>query len=299
MQVVKPINFTDAQITSNSFTNAYANWSSATTYSITQKVTYNKRTYESLINSNLNKQPNLYPNDWLDIGPSNSWALFDPQISTQATATTTATIVLQPGAIDTFAILNIVGSVVQLTVKDAPGGLIIYDSQQSLAGDIVLDWYQYFFFDSTTQRTQAIFFGIPLIGTCEVTLTISTAIGSPVAIGQVVAGVKSTLGKTQYGLSSGILDFSKKETNEIFGTTQFIVRAFSKRMSPTVLVDSVQLNRVQRTLYNLRAVPALWIASDDPWLEEVTVVYGFYRDFSTEISFPTYSICSLEIEGLI
>ena len=30
MQVVKPINFTDAQITSNSFTNAYANWSSAT-----------------------------------------------------------------------------------------------------------------------------------------------------------------------------------------------------------------------------------------------------------------------------
>lgn len=299
MQVVKPINFTDAQITSNSFTDAYANWSSATTYSITQKVTYNKRTYESLINSNLNKQPNLYPNDWLDIGPSNSWALFDPQISTQAKATTTATIVLKPGAIDTFAILNIVGSTVQLTVKDAPGGSIIYDSQQSLAGDVVLDWYQYFFFDSTTQRTQAIFFGIPLIGTCEVTLTISAATGNPVSIGQVVAGIKSVLGKTQYGLSSGILDFSKKETNETFGTTQFIVRAFSKRMSPTIFVDSVQLNRVQRTLYNLRAVPALWIASDDPWLEEATVVYGFYRDFSTEISFPTYSICSLEIEGLI
>lgn len=299
MQVVKPVIFTESDITSNSLVNAYANWDSASTYALAAKVTYNLRTYESLIGSNLNKQPNTNPNEWLDIGPSNKWALFDSQISTQSTATTSMSVVMTPGAIDTLAVLNVEGSTVHLVVKDAPAGTVIYDSKQSLAGDVVLDWFQYFFFDSTTQRTQAIFTGIGLFGTCEVTLTVETATGSQVGVGQVVAGVKSGLGFTQHGLSSGILDYSKKDTDETFGTTSFVIRAFSKRMSPTLFVDVTQLNRVQRTLYNLRAVPALWIASEDPLLEEAAVVYGFYRDFNTEISYPTYSICSLEIEGLI
>lgn len=297
MQVVKPITFLDSQVVSNSLTDAHAVWNSGTTYSAGQFVTYNKRYYEALTGSNLNKQPNLNPNDWLNIGPSNRWALFDSQISTRSTGTSVIEFVIQPGAIDTFAVLNVLGASVAIVVRDEPGGSIVYDSSQSLVGDVVSDWFQYFFFDSTTQRTQAIFAGIPLFGTCEITVTISGS--GTVAVGQVVAGVKSKLGATQYGLSTGILDYSKKETDETFGTTEFIVRAFSKRMSPTLYVDNSQLNRVQRTLYNLRAVPALWIASDDPQFEEAVIVYGFYRDFNTEISFPTFSICSLEIEGLI
>lgn len=298
MQVVKPVEFTDGMITSNSLVDLNPTWSSATTYTAGALVTYNKRTYESLQASNTNHDPASSPTWWIDTGPSNKWAIFDNQVSTVSTATTSFTLVFKPGQVDTIAVLNVFASEVSLIVKDEPGGAIIYDSSQSLDGSVVFDWYQYFFFDASSLRTQAIFRGIPLVANCEATLTVSIDGVSEVYAGQIVAGMTSDLGHTQYGLSAGILDFSKKETDE-YGNTSFVVRSYSKRMNPTIYISNDELNRVQRVLYSLRAVPALWIASDEPLLEETTVVFGFYRDFSTEITYPTYSACTMEIEGLI
>jgi hypothetical protein len=66
------------------------------------------------------------------------------------------------------------------------------------------------------------------------------------------------------------------------------------------MVHNSQLNRVQRLLYDLRAVPVVWLGNNDaPEFEEPMVVFGFYRDFSTDVAYPTVSFCSLEIEGLI
>jgi hypothetical protein len=52
-------------------------------------------------------------------------------------------------------------------------------------------------------------------------------------------------------------------------------------------------------MYSLRAKPCVWIAADDPLLQEPLIVYGFYKDFSTDIAYPSYSMCSISIEGLI
>jgi hypothetical protein len=43
-------------------------------------------------------------------------------------------------------------------------------------------------------------------------------------------------------------------------------------------------------------VAAVWVGSEE---YASMIVYGFYKDFSIEISYPTVSICSLEIEGLV
>jgi len=299
MQVVKPNTISSENVISNTLVDLNEDWSAATTYDEGDLVTYENRTYESLQGSNLNRNPVSSPTWWIDAGPSNSWALLDEQVSTQSVAPDEFTIVFTPGAIDTVAVLNVVASFVRVTVRDETGGTVVFDEEQSLDGDIVLDWYQYFFFDQTSQRTLAVFRNIPLFPSCEVTIHVEIAGGSDVAVGQIVAGQISDLGQTQYGMAAGIIDFSRKETDEEFGTTQFTIRSFSKRMSPTVYIDNRQLNRVQRTLYQLRAIPTLWLATGDPTLEEISVVYGFYRDFQTEIAGPTYSICTLEIEGLI
>ena len=63
-------------------------------------------------------------------------------------------------------------------------------------------------------------------------------------------------------------------------------------------VKNSDLNRVQSLLYGLRATPAVWIASDSPTFEEAMIVYGWYRDFTTEIAYPTYSLISIELESL-
>ena len=45
----------------------------------------------------------------------------------------------------------------------------------------------------------------------------------------------------------------------------------------------------------LRATPVLWIGSES--FESLTV-YGFYKEFSIDLAYPTVSYCSLTIEGL-
>ena len=69
-------------------------------------------------------------------------------------------------------------------------------------------------------------------------------------------------------------------------------------MSGDVYVPNYDLNKVQRFLYNIRATPVLWMASDNSELAEVSYVFGFYKDFSTTIAYPDVSMCNLEIEGL-
>lgn len=109
-------------------------------------------------------------------------------------------------------------------------------------------------------------------------------------------GTFYTLGDTQYGASVGIIDYSRKET-DAFGVTTFVRRAYSKRMSAKLMLDNVQMNKVQRVLADLRATPCAWIGADDVTYAPL-VVYGFYKDFSIEVAYPTASYCSLEVEGL-
>jgi hypothetical protein len=124
------------------------------------------------------------------------------------------------------------------------------------------------------------------------------ATNAPVAIGEASLGRLFEIGLTQYGASAGIIDYSKKETDE-FGNTTFVKRAFSKRADAQVFVRSQDINRVQRTLYDSRAQPLMWIFSDQAQYDEPLVIYGFYRDFTNQIAYPSYSLLSIQIEGLI
>jgi hypothetical protein len=142
----------------------------------------------------------------------------------------------------------------------------------------------------------AIFQAIPPYSGTHLTIEIT---GTITGLGMVQFGRMTTIGSTALGATAGIIDYSRKDTDE-FGVTTFVQRAFSKRLSASVMIANPQLNRVQRLLYDLRAVPVVWLGNNDaPEFEEPMVVFGFYRDFSTDVSYPTVSFCSLEIEGLI
>ena len=184
---------------------------------------------------------------------------------------------------------------VQIIVKDSPGGSVVYDQTAGLSFVSVTDWYQYFFYDPLLKRSQVVFKNIPPYTNCEVTLIFTSS--DTISIGECVFGFLNTLGLTQYGATAGIIDFSRKDTDD-FGTVTFVKRPYSKRLNAEVLVKKSDINRVQKLLYNLRAAPAVWLASEDGELEEVALVYGFYREFSCNIAYPSHSIYQIEIEGL-
>ena len=46
----------------------------------------------------------------------------------------------------------------------------------------------------------------------------------------------------------------------------------------------------------LRATPCLWVAAQDQF--ETLTIFGFYRDFNIDISYPSVCYCTAEFEGL-
>lgn len=261
-------------------------------------VRFNNIKYESLQDANLGNQPDISPTYWLALGADNISAAFDGKVGSKTTATDKLRMIIFPGTtVDAVGYLETNASIANTSLVDSNRD-IVYSNSTGVTGDSIENWYDYFFVNPLADpATQVVHQGIP---TLDPNLFIGVELINPgtVELGSFLTGQSTTIGKTQYGLKAGIVDYSKKQADE-FGNISIVERPYSKRMSGDVYVSNYDLNKVQRFLYNVRATPVLWMASDNPDLAEVSYVYGFYKDFSTTISYPDVSMCSLEIEGLI
>lgn len=228
---------------------------------------------------------------WQEIGPSNKYAMFDDQVSTQTISNTPLTVVLETGYINGIALVGLTGT--SVTVQAVSGTTTTYEETFALDATIITDWYQYYY-EESTPISEIVISNIPPYSQTTVTVTVEGA--GQVGIGNILFGTSYFLGDTEYGANASITDYSTKETDE-FGTTTFVKRDFAKRMSARLMLDNVQLRKVQNVLAELRATPCVWTGTDDETYTPL-VVYGFYREFSLEIAYPTKSYCSLDIEGL-
>jgi hypothetical protein len=295
LQVIRPIAITPDKILSSTATESVSAWNIATTYADGNTVLYQDNIYESLQNSNTGNNPATASTFWLKIAPSNKTAMFDNEVNTQTTGTSPLVVEVQPMRIfNSVGFVNVEANTIQLKVYDEPAGTVVFDETIDLDDSDILDWYSYFFAEFDL-RNDAVFDNIPpyATGVAEVTVTS----GATVKVGGMILGNLLDVGLTQYGLNYGIRDYSIKETDD-FGNTTFVRRNFSKRMEPTAMLDNLRLNLVSKALTELRAVPTVWIGSDDNRFQG-TIVYGYLRDWNTEINYPTSSMLSLQIEGLV
>jgi hypothetical protein len=296
MKVIKPVAVTDAVLISSTAPETdYSAWAAGTAYSVGNRVirTSTHRIYERLIAGTTATAPELDAVNWIDIAPTNRWAMFDSEVSTQTALASPLTVVIKPGFVNGIALFGLVGDSLTVTVRDGLAGSVVYSRTLALDGTILADWYQYFF-EPYVQRADVVLTDLPPYGDAHITLTLTGS--GTVKCGIVALGTVYTLGDTQQGASVSIVDYSRKET-DAFGVTSFVQRAYSKRMSVNLLLANAQLNKTQRVLADLRASPAAWVGTDAPGYEPLTV-YGFYKDFSIDIAYPQLSYCSLEIEGL-
>lgn len=295
MKVIAPTTFDAAtHLVSTTAVETYATYNAATTYAKDDFVDYGTHIYQSLVNSNTGNQPDISPTFWVLIGPDNVHAMFDDQISTATISATPLEVVLDTGLCNSLALFGLVGNQVDVTVTDGAAGPTVYAETISLDGTFIFDWYQYFF-EPYVQIEEIVLTDLPPY--VDARLTVELTGSGNVQIGQLVFGTQYELGSAEYGASIGIIDYSRKETDE-FGVTTFVERAFSKRMTARLMLETVQIARVQQVLARIRAKPAVWVGVPDDATYTPLTVYGFFRDFSIEVSYPTQSYCSLEIEGL-
>jgi hypothetical protein len=222
--------------------------------------------------------------------------VFDASVSTQTRQANNITYTLDPGGvINCVAILNITnGSEVTVTMTSASSSpQTVYTRTVELGtAPVSSDWWTWFF-GIRRQLTQVILTDVPAYS--DGVLTIEILGGSSLAVGVIMFGQQQSFGLgIKYGARVGIQDYSRKETNE-FGDVILVRRNFAKRANVDVFLDNSELDAFQNTLSDLRAVPVLWILSQE---FESTTLFGFYKNFDILINYPDHSDCTLEIEGL-
>lgn len=297
LTIVRPLTVTDTMLVSSTVPeNDHAAWNSGTTYALGDRVilTSTHKIYESLQASNLNKNPTTEPLWWVEVSPTNRWKVFDTSNSTQTKQSTSISYTLAAGvAIDSISILNIsFASSIRIRLVDPTFGTV-YDKTTDVSAKISApEWWQWFF-GLRVAPTLSVATDLPSFPTANLIIDITG--GTDLAIGVILFGQSRTIGLgIQTGANVGIVDYSRKEAND-FGDTVLVQRAFSKRaqFDMTLLADEV--DGAVSFLSAIRAVPCLWIGSEK---YEATVLYGYYKTFNILISYPTFSDCSLEIEGL-
>lgn len=302
MQFIRPTPIGDAELASSSVAeNDYAAWDAGTTYTQGDRCirTQTHRIYERLVSGTTGTPPEGDAVNWLDAGPTNRWAMFDEKVGTATTAADTLTVVLEPGLINSLAILSVDAAQVSVTLEVDSN--IEYQASFDLVDNSgVGDWYQYFYEPlyqqdsiTITDLLDAALLSIPIYGSGVLTVTFTKA-GGTVSVGMLVVGLVTALGETQAGASVSIRDYSRKEADQ-FGNHTLVRRDYSKLISTDVVVEANRVDFAAKELSRYRATSVVWIGSSK---YGALVAYGFVADWRVVIENAAFSMLHVEIEGM-
>lgn len=250
--------------------------------------------YESLVAAN-SGNPLSNATKWLNTKkPSNRWAVYDRRIGTATTVASPFTQVLQPGAVSGVGLLELVGREVAFSMKNAPGGAVVYSKTVSLDGTIITSIYEWFFADYE-QLTDLVLTDLPgHYPSCELTIALTGT--SNVSCGLTQVGQIIEVGGTQRGASVGLIDYTKKIIDS-WGYLDIQEGTWSKRCSLKIYTAKADFNKIYRRLAALRATPCICIGADTPGYEPF-IQYGLIKDFTIVVEYELHHMCNLEFEGL-
>lgn len=306
INVLVPTPITDAMLTSSSIAEPAASemaWVSGGTYVLGDKRirAATHRVYKCLIDhTGRTAAPEGDTSYWSDDAPTLKWAVFDAEISTPSTCVTPLTLVLRPGFFNAIGFYGLVGANIGVTVKDAPGGTVVY----SYAGDLLnlpLDWYDWAF-GPIKQRSKLLLSGIGLYLDPELTLSITAAAGVTVGAGMIVIGdMRSFLddaawGGAEYGASAEPVNFGRITTDK-FGTTKIVPGRIATDMRLRVVMPSGAADYFLASVQEVLSTPCAWIATEIPGYDGLNV-FGLG---SGPISYDSkgHAVWSGYIKGLV
>jgi hypothetical protein len=297
MHVIVPIDITDSVLIDSDVPESdYAEWIAATTYPLGARVIVktdaDHHRYESLQAENSHNNPKASPLYWLDLGAVNRWAMFDNSVSSQTRQLNSLSFTLSPGAVNSIALFDVSGY--RVTITTVSSGATVYFKDILLEQSIVIDWYGYFF-NPVSRKKQLAIIDMPVYTSNVITVTIYQYTGKNAACGMVSVGASWFIGDMEWSPTFTIKDYSTKETDN-FGKTTFIKRAFSKKLSCALMVSNGHVDAVGMLLAELRSMPLAWVGDE---LYEITIIFGYYVDFSIVIQNFALSTCNLQIEGLV
>lgn len=293
MKFLTPVAITDSMLVSSSIAETdHPAWNAATAYAVGARVVLasTHSIYQRLVAGTTAQSPDVDAANWIRVGPTNRWRMFDKATGTLSSDAGSVTVTIAPGLVRGLALLDITANTVSVTMT-ASGATVYSRTVDLLSGDNVRDWYSYFF-APVLRRTTLVLDDLPPYQEGQITITVSGP--STVSVGTLAVGPFFYLGRAMHGASISSTDYSVKTTDG-FGVTIVSERAYAKRISVQLLIEDANVDEVARQLDSIRAQPVVWVAAQR---YARTVVYGFHKEWNTDIRYDAYSVGTLTIEGL-
>jgi len=230
---------------------------------------------------------------WIELGPSNAWAIFDQKTGTQTQwLEELAVEVAITGRADSVVLMNMDNATsVNITVTgDAEEHNEDYNLNDS---SMVNGWYSWFY-EAIRRKTDLAVTNLPAPLNGDIAVTVTGTTDSTLSVGGLIFGLGREIGNTQYGATVGITDYSRFEADD-FGNYTFTQRSYNKRAKFTVWMDSGDADFTFNLLASYRATPIVVIGSDD---YTSTFQFGLLKDWGIALSYPSHSILDLEFQGI-
>ena len=304
MRVIKPITITDAKFTSSTIAEPDVSkgevaHTAGTYVTGTRRIkTSTHRVYEVTADPSTTDDPEVgvlkNPQTWVDVASTNKWAMFDTVNSSKSIQSTQLIVEITNGqtvnSLSGFAIEQ--ANAINITVTDPAEGIVYNTDVDMVDNSEVTDWY-FYYFAPIVQVTEFVLFDLPAYPLATIKITTD---GNEIKIGSFVLGNQISLGVANYGTSVQLLDFSKKETDS-FGNVVVKKGRTSKLVDFDVTIRKEKVNYVFNILSSLTTIPSVWVGDDGS--NDPTLVFGYYKDYQNNISSPTITDATIQIEGLV
>lgn len=269
MYYIDQVSVTDAQILAGTTLaeDPTTVWSSGT-YAVNDErhVVATHRVYKCAVAGSSTVSPELDPARWTDMRPTNRWAPFDIYTNTAASAVVDITYVLASRFCNTLMLRGLVGKQVDLSIKDAPGGSIIYPLTSFLLQQPSSGYWDYAFGDRKKKNALNIT-NLPIRSNAEITITIKASASEARAVGLINRGKLKALhgfgydfGGVETGATADPKTYTYRKVNDD-GSVTTKLRGSSKDLSLNVVMDGRQADQAVQDLENLLGKPVGVIAS--------------------------------------
>lgn len=235
--------------------------------------------------------PESDPINWIDVGPTNKWAMFDLYKNTATVVTSPLTVVLAPGKrINSFGIVGLKANGVR--VQLAVGSTIYYDRTLNTLLRNTMTWTDYLF-AAFKYQSNAVLFDLPPVAGATLIITIT---GGAVECGGVIFEMAVDAGRVLSDAVNDGLNFSKVDRDK-FGGADFLAKRSIQTADLRLLINKYQVPSLLALRRDLNAVPALYSGLDDKTEDdyfEAVLFVGFYKRFSISLSHPPIVSMALE-----
>lgn len=224
------------------------------------------------------------PKTWVDIGPTNKWAMLDNRNSTQSVDNGGITIEYTPNRVTpTVSGFNITGATsVDITVTMPSSGEIYTKSIPMTDNSEVYDFFTWLWSPLVT-KAEFIVTDLPFYSSATIEVDF-VGIGD-VGVGSVVFGTATQLGEINYGTSFKLLAGGIEDDSATMKLIDYKFTIWNNRGG-----------FVFRTLENLLGIPAVYFANEN--IDNGAMVFGYYQDSNISIDTPSFCPVSLSVKGV-